>query len=465
MRAQLAESMPRASLLLLFACAANAQPFAPDYRADANLHVAAIRQEVLARPTFSKIVAPTSNRSETGTSYSDSGTDVFMQIRFFKVQAVAASEGAMRLKIWFRLWWKDTRLAWNASEHGGVSTVYYQADQIAGGEENEIWLPDVQVYNAQEGMVHTLDPALARVSSDGSVYYSRPGTLDVMCKFSGLVAFPRDSLRCGIEIGGWILGGGQQGLHLRNQGYAFSNQETTSGTSYQEYEIKAVNVSLTLYEYACCPSDPFPVAVYRITLNRARGFYEMFTIFPGILMTILAFVVFWTPTDSSDALGYGISVIVVNVLMNVVLVEVSSSSTTATFHLSTSHTHSLTRVLLSRLADAPCLRRDDLDRSLRARQHDLLLHCTLPVGVMHRSRRHLTGQLHALVVCVPVEWHRSQVQYYDGEAEGTTGRGGGEGDRLGIGRKGVGCGCPLPSELEAEKGSECTKREPAVGER
>ena len=44
----------------------------------------------------------------------------------------------MRLKIWFRLWWKDTRLAWNASEHGGVSTVYYQADQIAGGEENEI---------------------------------------------------------------------------------------------------------------------------------------------------------------------------------------------------------------------------------------------------------------------------------------------------------------------------------------
>ena len=76
-------------------------------------------------------------------------------------------------------------------------------------------------------------------SSDGSVYYSRPGTYEVMCKFSGLVAFPFDTLSCALEFGGWALSGGHQGILLDGAGYQFSNQEATSGSSYQEYEISA----------------------------------------------------------------------------------------------------------------------------------------------------------------------------------------------------------------------------------
>ena len=41
------------------------------------------------------------------------------------------------------------------------------------------------------------------VSSSGEVFLSRPGTLEVMCKFSGLVAFPFDKLICNVEFGGW----------------------------------------------------------------------------------------------------------------------------------------------------------------------------------------------------------------------------------------------------------------------
>jgi len=315
----------RLGLLLLFPFVAS-QPqdfeWAPNYQPTANLHMARLRHDLLDDPTFDKRVPPTSNRSATGTRFSGSGTDVGIQLRFFKVQSVAATDGAMRLKVWYRLRWVDTRLSWNESEYGGISTAYFQGDHIQGAEDNEIWIPDIQPYNSIQGILFTLEAAQARVSSDGEVFYSRPGVIDVMCKFSGLVAFPFDTLKCPIEFGGWTLSGGQQGIRLLDGGFQFSNQEATSGTSYQEYEIQSVNASINLYEYDCCPSEPWPVVIYRVSLRRASGFYMVVSIIPGILLTCLSFVVFWTPTESADPLSYGISVVIVNVLSNLVLINI-----------------------------------------------------------------------------------------------------------------------------------------------
>ena len=42
--------------------------------------------------------------------------------------------------------------------------------------------------------------------------------------------------------------------------------------------------------------------------------------FPWVTITLLSFAVFWTDTESADALGYGISVIVVNLLSTVVII-------------------------------------------------------------------------------------------------------------------------------------------------
>ena len=234
----------------------SAQQFAPDFRPTSNLVMAKLRADIMARPTFDRIVPPTSDRMASGTDYSGSGTDVNMQIRFFKVQVVNAAEGWMRLKVWMRMRWMDTRLAWNASEYDGLTTAYFNADKFSGDEVTELWIPDIQPYNANQGLVMTLEPSSARVTSDGEVFLSRPGSLDIMCKFSGLVAFPFDQLKCGVEFGGWGFSGGQQGIKLMDGGYAFSNQELTSGSSYQENEIIDVQVYLTTYSYDCCPSEP-----------------------------------------------------------------------------------------------------------------------------------------------------------------------------------------------------------------
>lgn len=68
-----------------------------------------VRRDTLNN-SYDQRVPPTSVRT---ASYSRAGTDVSTQIRFFKVREVSATEGRMALKVWWRMWWSDTRLSWD----------------------------------------------------------------------------------------------------------------------------------------------------------------------------------------------------------------------------------------------------------------------------------------------------------------------------------------------------------------
>lgn len=47
----------------------------------------------------------------------------------------------------------------------------------------------------------------------------------------------------------------------------------------------------------------------------------MVVLMPGVLITFLSFAVFWSDSASADALGYGIGVVIINLLSSVVLME------------------------------------------------------------------------------------------------------------------------------------------------
>jgi nicotinic acetylcholine receptor len=311
---------------LLASSAIASSAFTGNFQGNASLYMEKIRSDIMGRDNYSPYFPPMSDRAATadeqyGGHYSDAGTDVYMQIRFFKVQEVAAADGKMTLKVWYRQSWKDTRLAWDPAEYGGVDTIYVPGSNSVGDSGAELWVPDITAYNGYVGITETLDPMYAKVSSDGSVFYSRPGTLDVMCKFSGLVAFPFDKLSCSIEFGGWLLSGAYQGILLDGGGYAFSSQEATAGPSYTEYEIRNVSVDYFFYTYACCASEPWPIVLYTITMQRSAFFYAWLVCFPGVLVTFLSFAVFYSDSGIVDPLGYGSAIIIVTILLNVVLID------------------------------------------------------------------------------------------------------------------------------------------------
>ena len=286
------------------------------HQAGADEHATRLRHDILHNRSYDAGVPPASVRSAAYANLSATGTDVQIQIRIFKVHTVDVAEGTLKLKVWVRMGWSDTRLPWNPAEYGSLVSVMFP-------NARELWLPDFEVYNGNLGLRASLDEAMATVDNEGNVFWSRPGYLDILCKFSGLVNFPFDYPTCMFEIGGWGLSGIHQGLEwMGGEPVVISNQEYTQGSSYQEYELFNATGAVELYVYeAAGGDDAWPIALYKLTLRRASLFYVSLVCIPQILVTFLSFVVFWAPTAVFNPMQYGISCVIVALLGNIVLVR------------------------------------------------------------------------------------------------------------------------------------------------
>jgi len=276
----------------------------PQYARAYADHSTALQASLLAH--YNTNVPPiTSARSEKSIAVSDAGTDIKVQVRVFKVEEIAAANGRMTLKVWLRSKWRDERLAWNESAWGGISMI-----TLSTLQPQQIWIPDATLYNSLASISDTLESTQATVYSDGSIFWSRPGTISVMCKFSGLVAFPYDSLKCSLEIGGWGWSGSHMGLEFYESGGAvFSTQEATAGSSYTEYSIREITSERVVYEYECCPSEPWPMLLYTISLHRASDYYVHLLLWPYVALTLVSFLVFFMSHEVGERLGFGITLI------------------------------------------------------------------------------------------------------------------------------------------------------------
>ena len=211
---------------------------------------------------YDKTVPPHSHRVGQRSVNSTVGTDVSLAVRFFKLESITTAEGSMRIHVWVYHAWQDDRLKWNPMDHGRISKVYFSNPYL---EEPEIWLPDITTFNARLNPDEMYEKSYQSVNHMGGVSWIRPGVLDILCTFSGFVAFPYDHLRCVFEMGGWQLGGFYEGILLQNKtewvdgervggvGYQFSAPGSTSsaGEVYQEYKVSGPDLALTSAE--TCP--------------------------------------------------------------------------------------------------------------------------------------------------------------------------------------------------------------------
>ena len=257
--------------------------------------------------------------NDNSFEYFGVGTDVEMEVRFFKVDMVDPVTGAMSVKIWLRMWWSDVRLTWDPAKWGNLTEIHFNHPEF---EEPQIWTPDIVPYNDRTPLSHSFIRTVARVDYMGRVSWSRPGLLDIMCKFVGLARFPWDNLQCGVDFGGWALSGRYQGIVVHGQGYAFSEQEPTSLTSYQEFAIQAVSVFSFVSVYDTSEPgvvDYYPLVHYQITLYRVRFFYHNLLIWPSVLLTIAIFASLWIDPLCGERLGYCITIILAIEVMKVVV--------------------------------------------------------------------------------------------------------------------------------------------------
>mmetsp|Transcript_16775 Transcript_16775/g.49715 ORF Transcript_16775/g.49715 Transcript_16775/m.49715 type:complete len:361 (-) Transcript_16775:189-1271(-) len=267
------------------------------------------------------------------------GADVLVNLRVFKVVGVSASSSHMLLKVWFRQSWTDPRLVWSPGDYDNVTSAYFRAASRYDGASNnrgvnEIWLPDIRPYNLGEGFEDTLQPSDVLVNHTGGAFWSRPGVMDVLCKFDGLARFPFDhKLTCPIDVGGWMLDGQRQRVGLLDGGYegdfveddvdsSATLVEASAGSSFTEWDLLSLSAVVRNLTYVCCGDDPWPVVLYEVTIRRNASFFYFYVlIFPPTTLAILAISVFFVSPAVGERLSFGVTLVVASQFGKLVVMQ------------------------------------------------------------------------------------------------------------------------------------------------
>ena len=229
--------------------------------------------KINSKPTFDED-ANTNANAESSSASKHNPLEVEFEIMFQRIVDVNVQKSTFDALVWIRMEWTDRRLAWDPSSYGGINmtTFWIGHNGGPGGETSEIWTPDIELWNMNEGFGSSLTQQSAIVNSDGRVFWSRPGHLRPMCQFKGLERFPFDELTCEVEIGSWSRNGEQIWPVKMGEGYSFGSSDTsiTSGQGSSEFEFKKeMTVSEHLYPSLSNSGNEWPSLIYTVVLIRS----------------------------------------------------------------------------------------------------------------------------------------------------------------------------------------------------
>uniref|UniRef100_K1QIW7 Neuronal acetylcholine receptor subunit alpha-7 n=1 Tax=Magallana gigas TaxID=29159 RepID=K1QIW7_MAGGI len=199
------------------------------------------------------------------------------------------------LNIWMRLWWKDPRLHWNASDYEGVNQIILPFQNV--------WTPDITVFDsASETMMPGRRTYRPIVLHDGTVIYLYPTIISSICPINVLY-FPMDTQECRIMFGSWSHSGieidfqpkiptGDMDFYVRNN----------------EWTVMSFPARRNVAYYKCCP-EPFPDVTFYLKIRRKPLFYILSVLFPCMLTSSVAILAFLLPPESGEKVSLNVTIL------------------------------------------------------------------------------------------------------------------------------------------------------------
>uniref|UniRef100_K7FHK5 Cholinergic receptor nicotinic beta 2 subunit n=1 Tax=Pelodiscus sinensis TaxID=13735 RepID=K7FHK5_PELSI len=202
-------------------------------------------------------------------------------------------EQIMTTNVWLTQEWEDYRLTWKPEEFDNMRKVRLPSKHI--------WLPDVVLYNNADGMYEVSFYSNAVVSYDGSIFWLPPAIYKSACKIEIEVKhFPFDQQNCTMKFRSWTYDRTEIDLVLKSE-VASLDDFTPSG----EWDIVALPGRRNEN-----PEDSTYVDItYDFIIRRKPLFYTINLIIPCVLITSLAILVFYLPSDCGEKMTLCISVL------------------------------------------------------------------------------------------------------------------------------------------------------------
>ncbi|XP_048032437.1 neuronal acetylcholine receptor subunit beta-4 [Megalobrama amblycephala] len=238
---------------------------------------------LLGKNRYNKLIRPAVNRSERVT--------VVLQVSLAQLISVNEREQIMTTNVWLTQNWNDYRLSWDPAEYEGIDKLRIPS--------RHIWLPDIVLYNNADGTYEVTVFTNAIVLFNGSIAWLPPAIYKSACKIE-VKHFPFDQQNCTLKFRSWTYDHTEIDLVLKSE-VASMDDFTPSG----EWDILALPGRRTVSAL-----DPTYVDLtYDFIIKRKPLFYTINLIIPCVLITSLAILVFYLPSDCGEKMTLCISVL------------------------------------------------------------------------------------------------------------------------------------------------------------
>ncbi|XP_026883198.1 neuronal acetylcholine receptor subunit beta-3a isoform X1 [Electrophorus electricus] len=215
----------------------------------------------------------------------------------------------MTTNVWLWQEWTDCKLRWNPEDYGGITSIRVPSENI--------WLPDIVLYENADGRFEGSLMTKAIVKYNGTVTWTPPASYKSSCTMD-VTYFPFDRQNCSMKFGSWTYDGAMVDLvpvapHVDRRDF-FDNGE---------WEIldaagRRGHRRDGLYSY--------PFVTYSFILKRLPLFYTLFLIVPCLGLSFLTVLVFYLPSDEGEKLSLSTSVLVSLTVFLLVIEEIIPSS-------------------------------------------------------------------------------------------------------------------------------------------
>ncbi|XP_041361554.1 acetylcholine receptor subunit alpha-like [Gigantopelta aegis] len=259
---------------------------------------------------YNKLIRPVGNTSDKLT--------VKLGMRLSQLIDMDEKNQVMTTNVWLRQEWCDRKLKWTPDEYGGVDKLYVPSDQI--------WLPDIVLYNNADGNYEVTLMTKATLHYNGKVVWEPPAIYKSSCPID-VEFFPFDIQNCKLKFGTWTYDGDQVDLvHICAQGNE-PNVVVESGVDLRdfypsvEWDILEVSAIKNTRKYPCC-TEPYPDITFEVTMRRRTLFHTVNLIIPCVAISFLTVLVFYLPSDSGEKTTLCISILLTLTVFFLLLAEI-----------------------------------------------------------------------------------------------------------------------------------------------
>ncbi|XP_053575841.1 neuronal acetylcholine receptor subunit alpha-3-like [Bombina bombina] len=217
----------------------------------------------------------------------------------------------MATNLWLKHIWNDYKLKWNPTDYGGIEFIRVPADQI--------WKPDIVLYNNAVGAFQVDDKAKALLKYTGDVTWIPPTIFKSSCKID-VTYFPFDYQNCTMKFGSWTYDKAK--IDLVMIGSAINLKEF-----WESGEWVIINAPGYKHEikYNCC-TEIYQDITYSLYIRRLPLFYTIYMIIPCLLISCLTILVFYLPSDCGEKVTLCMSVLLSLTVFLLVITEIIPST-------------------------------------------------------------------------------------------------------------------------------------------